>query len=216
MENFRSILFLISGLIVGFTASSYLERHDPPAIIRSAMEEITDRATNRDSGIEQQYAIKLDSLQKTNEVLAKQAATTKTALQKAKYDNRVLQQLVDTIAAHENTASDTAEKLAACDSLEAAVVSLSAASDQKDSLYDELVNGLRQEVSNKDSTVAVQEEAYRMIRMSFENSLARQELLSGENTLLQKQLKQCTLKNKALSAGVFVLSGIAVYSLLKH
>lgn len=124
--------------------------------------------------------------------------------------------LVDTLLAHSGNTTDTAVKLAQCDSLNATVEDLIISYSAKDSLYEQLTGTLQAQVENKDTVIRTQQEQYNCIKLSFDKSLAQQEVLSGENLMLGRQVKTFKIKNKLLSAGVFLLSGIAAYQLLHH
>jgi hypothetical protein len=149
-------------------------------------------------------------------VLAGKVGNTKAELQKAKQDNKVLLELVDTLLAHSANATDTATKLAQCDSLSETVQVLIVSSNARDSLYEDLTTTLQAQVNNKDSVIGTQQEQYNTLKLSFDKSLAQQDVLSIQNLSLEKQVKRHKIKNKLLSAGVFILSGIAAYQLLQH
>lgn len=166
--------------------------------------------------VEAHFQGKVDSLMQTNAALGQKVGSTKSELQKAKHDNKVLLELVDTLLAHAGSTTDTATKLAQCDSLGETVQDLIASSNTRDSLYEELATSLEAQVNNKDSVISTQREQYTCLKLSFDKSLAQQDVLSVQNLSLEKQLKTHKIKNKLLSAGVFILSGIAAYSLLHH
>ena len=155
-------------------------------------------------------------MQQTYIALGSKASNTQSALQKAKQDNKILLELVDTLIAHANNASDTAAKIADCDTLQSTVRELMIAGQQKDSLYEDLTTLLQRQVGNKDSTINVQQQQCNSLKLFFDKSLAQQDVLSGQNQHYQLQVKQVKVKNKLLSASVLILTGVATYGLLHH
>ena len=137
-------------------------------------------------------------------------------MHRVKYTNQTIQQKVNLLLATAINDTDTAAKISDCDSLENSLEDLKASTAEKDSLFEDIQSQLEQQVNNKDSTLNVQREEYNALVLSFDNSLAQQDELSGQNKYLQKQLNRHIVKNKLLSGGLLVLSGIAVFSLLHH
>lgn len=216
MNNLRAFLFLIAGLVAGYYSCEFFAKQQLPTIITPTNIEPSIQLKKSSIEKEQVYLSKLDSLEKSNAVLARQASNSKSELQKAKDEHQVLLQLVDTIIANENSTKDTAAKLAACDSLESTILCMMLVSAQKDSLYDSLVISLENEVCNRDSCINVQKEAYNSIQISFDKCLSQQELLSIQNLQLDKQFHKQVIGNKLLKTGLIILSGITTYSLLNH
>jgi hypothetical protein len=211
----NSIIFLVLGLIAGiagtmFFSGSHDQQFPAQALESPASIKVTSVA------IEKHFQSKLDSLLQTNVVLGKQVTNTKSELHKAKYDNKVLLELVDTMIVHAGSATDTLERLADCDTLQWAVKDLIVAANHKDSLYEDLNTTLQYQVENKDSVIGVQQQEYSSIKLLFDKSLSQQEILSTQNLLYQKQIKRHKVKSKLLSAGAFILTGIATYGLLHH
>ncbi len=216
MQLKNTIISLVLGLIIGIFGTNIFSSHNTKqpqyAVAIQAPADI--KATS--VAVEAHFQSKVDSLVQTNTQLQQKVGTAKSELQKAKSDNKVLLDLVDTLLAHEGTEKDTAAKLADCDSVSTVVQELIASSNEQDSLCENLNNTLQAQVSNRDSVIGTQNEQYNALKLSFDKSLAQQDLLTTQSQLYEKQLKGFKIKNKLLSAGVLVLTGIATYSLLHH
>lgn len=164
--------------------------------------------------VEAKFQERLDSLSQTNDNLSRKVNSSKTELQKAKQDNKVLLELVDTLLTHSAQTTDTAVKLAQCDSLGATVQELIATTNLKDSLYEDMASSLQAQVYNKDSTISVQQERYNVLKLSFDQSLAQQNLLTSQSFLLERRLKRMKANNRLLSVGLFVLTGIGTATIV--
>ncbi|MBS1586504.1 MAG: hypothetical protein JSS82_13265 [Bacteroidetes bacterium] len=215
-QKLNRIIFLVLGLIMGIGGTIFLSGSKlPNAAPVIALQSPTDQK-NASVIVEAHFQGKVDSLMQTNSNLNKRVTNSKAELQKAKQDNKVLLELVDTLLAHSSQTTDTATKLAQCDSLSETVQELIITSYVKDSLYEDMATTLQAQVSNKDTVISTQHEQYNALKLSFDLSLSQQNVLAGNNLLLEKQVKKFKIKNKLLSAGIFILSGIAAYQLLHH
>jgi len=162
------------------------------------------------------YDTKVDSLVRTSSVLTVKVNKSKVAMHRVKDTNQAVQQKINLLLAAAINDTATTAKLSDCDSLESSLADLKVSTAEKDSLFEDIQSQLEEQVNNKDSTLNVQREEYNALVLSFDNSLAQQDKLSGQNKYLQKQLNRHIVKNKLLSGGLLVLSGIAVFSLLHH
>lgn len=210
------IIFLVLGMVMGIGGTIFFSGHSAQTQTAATTLQSPAELKNTSVLVEAHFQGKVDSLMQSNANLSRKVITSKTELQKAKQDNKVLLELVDTLLVHAATETDTATKLAQCDSLNATVQDLIVSTATKDSLYEDLAATLQAQVSNKDTVISTQQEQYNCLKLSFDKSLAQQDLLSGQNLLLTKQVKTHKIKNKLLSAGVFILSGIAAYQFLHH
>ena len=215
-QKLNRIIFLVLGLVMGIGGTMFFGNSNTPKPTYTATLQSPADLKNTSVLVEAHFQGRVDSLTRNNNVLAGKVGNTKAELQKAKQDNRVLLELVDTLLAHSANATDTAIKLAQCDSLNETVQDLIVSSNTRDSLYEDLTTTLQAQVNNKDSVIGTQQEQYGTLKLSFDKSLAQQDMLSIQNFSLEKQVKRHKIKNKLLSAGVFILSGIAAYQLLHH
>lgn len=216
MQLKNSIICLVLGLIIGIFGTNIFSSHSTKQpVIAAAIQSPADiKATS--VAVEAHFQSKVDSLVQDNNQLQQNVGSAKSQLKKAKQDNKVLLELVDTLIAHAGNETDTAVKLADCDSINATMQGLIVASNIKDSIYDTLTATLQAQVNNKDSVISTQTEQYNCLKLSFDKSLAQQDLLTSQSQLYEKQLRGFKVKNKLLSAGILVLTGIATYSLLHH
>jgi len=171
---------------------------------------------NATANLDKMYRAQLDSIAAIASSLQVKESGIKAQLYKVKESNRSLQQQVNGLVARSRATTDTPAKLVMCDSLQEAVGEWVTESAHKDSLYESEVSVLNEIISNKDSTLYVRQQMYATIRQSFDNCFANNELLLEENKLFARQSKRLLIKNKILSAGVMLVSGIAVYSFIKH
>ena len=207
-------MFLVLGLIIGIGGTMMFgNRKAAQPVIVTGMQTPADMK-NTSVLVEAKFQERLDSLSQTNDNLTRKVSSSKTELQKAKQDNKVLLELVDTLLAHSAQTTDTATRLAQCDSLGATVQELIVTTNLKDSLYEDMTSALQAQVSNKDSVISTQQERYNVLRLSFDQSLAQQDLLTAQHLGLEHKLKGFKIKNKLLSAGVFIISGIATYQFI--
>jgi len=216
MTRLINIICLGLGIIAGISCTLFFGNNSIPKPVYTGTLQSPADLKNTSVLIEAHFQGKVDSLTRNNNVLAGKVGNTKAELQKAKQDNKVLLELVDTLLAHSANTTDTATKLAQCDSLSETVQDLIVSSNTRDSLYEDLTTTLQAQVNNKDSVIGTQQEQYNTLKLSFDKSLAQQDVLSIQNLSLEKQVKRHKIKNKLLSAGVFILSGIAAYQLLQH
>lgn len=215
-QKFNKIIFLVLGLIMGIGGTLFFGSNSAPKPAYTATLQSPADLKNTSVLVEAHFQGKVDSLARNNNVLANKVGNTKAELQKAKNDNKVLLELVDTLLAHSANTTDTAAKLAQCDSLNETVQDLIVTSNARDSLYEDLTNTLQAQVNNKDSVIGTQQEQYNTLKLTFDKSLAQQDILSVQNLSLEKQVGRHKIKNKLLSAGVFILSGVVAYQLLHH
>lgn len=155
------------------------------------------------------YQAKIDSLGATATQLKTALVTTQSALDKAKKKNTILQtQVYDLLDRTGAVPTDTARRIADCDSLQTKVKELVINDNVKDSLYEETTGNLQQQVSNKDSTLLLQREQYQELKASFTQSIQQQEALQSENTALRKSVRH------EKRAGVFRTIGLAIAAAL--
>ncbi|GAA4468453.1 hypothetical protein GCM10023093_26070 [Nemorincola caseinilytica] len=207
-------MFLVLGLIIGIGGTMMFgNRKAAQPVIVTGMQTPADMK-NTSVLVEAKFQERLDSLSQTNDNLTRKVSSSKTELQKAKQDNKVLLELVDTLLAHSAQTTDTATRLAQCDSLGATVQELIVTTNLKDSLYEDMTSALQAQVSNKDSVISTQQERYNVLRLSFDQSLAQQDLLASQSLLLEKRLKRMKANNRLLSVGLFVLTGIGTATIV--
>ncbi len=219
IDKLKLLVCLVFSCIGGFGMCSLFHSDD----YRHRYPVQTTQTTQSPAALKQQavttaahYDTKLDALVQTNTVLAVKVNKSRAAMHQVKHTDQAIQQKINLLLAAALNDTDTTVKLSDCDSLETSLADLKVSTAQKDSLSEDIQTQLEQQVNNKDSTLNVQQEEYNALKLSFDNSLAQQDDLLGQNKYLQKQLNRHIVKNKLLSGGLLVLSGIAIFSLLHH
>lgn len=211
LGNKYSFLFLLCiGFVLGFyfcllfSGCGHTRLPSPgvavvkPAIIKRQVADV--QAT---------YQGRIDSLAAATGKLQTSLRTTRMDLEKAKRQNRVLQtQIYDLLDRSAIAAPDTVSRLTDCDSLQLKVRDLVSNDNSKDSLYEDVQANLQLQISNKDSTIRVQQDQRLALQESFEKSLRQQDTLRFENIDLRKTIRH------QKRAGIFRTIGLAVAAAL--
>lgn len=206
-------LGLLLGLFLSFMYRTLLIDPIKPPVSKQSVVELKKEVAQA----EVSYSKTFDSLKKKSIKLESELAGTKKTLAEAKRKNQSLTtQVYALIDKQKEQVFDEIEGDTSCDSLITTVEYLMQSSSQKDSLYDETVLNLEDQLKNKDSTIAMKDEQYRNLKSSFDKSLSNQQLLLDENKLLGKQVKKQKLKSKVLSAVLFIFSGAAINHFIRH
>jgi len=214
----KSIVFILLGFTAGIgMAGTNLFSHMRHSAMNNGLKPEPAATIQATSAIaETYYRDKLDSLAVVNDQLGKQVSATNAAIRRQRYNNDVLNQLVDTLISHANAATDTAIKLQDCDSLTAAVTDMMIVTAQKDSLYDSLVTALQAQVAVKDDGLQLQQQAHNALKLFFEQSIAQQDVLHSQNLLLERQNHRQVIRSRILSTGIVLLTGVLSYSIIRH
>lgn len=218
MKHLRSILFLVIGITIGFSVCKLFSGNSTVAISSKPVADVSVKALeNRVEKNEKFFQQKKDSLNAHGMILSLQLNQAKSALEKAKKKNWVLQtqvlDMVDKIAAAK---ADSLSMITGCDSLQTRAIELINSGNEKDSLYESVTANLQQQVSNKDSVIATHRQQYQSLKSSFDLGMLQQKMLTDQNTQYRKQARRQKFKQKILSLGMIVLSGIATNYLLHH
>lgn len=174
----------------------------PPSVIK-----------NQAAQIERHYTVVIDSLQKQSEVLQSSLTDTKKSLDQVKLKNTQLRKAALSYATNEKT--DPQEDHVRVDSLKQTIIQWSQTDQQKDSLYESVINTQSSQLSLKDSVIGIQELRHQSLQVYFRHSLLQQELLMNQNKQIRKKLKRQTLKSKILGGLTLIATGIATYQALK-
>jgi len=158
---------------------------------------------------------KIDALNRLGHTLSLQLTGTKAALEKAKKKNELLQVQVFSLA---NKRQDTATESVSneCRTLKSKVVELILSGNKKDSLYDDVVINIEQQLKNKDTIIVIQEEKYQSLIASFQTSLVQQERLTDQNNQYRKQLKRQQRKQKLAAVGILIIAALTTHSLIRN
>jgi hypothetical protein len=218
MKHLKSILFLVIGIAIGISFCKLFSGNSSHIVPSKAV--AVNSVTTLEKKVlatEKLFFQKTDSLTMQERILSLQLSFTKSLLEKAKKKNLVLQTqvygLIDKIAL---TKTDSSEVSEGCDSLAVKVVALIQNGNEKDSLYEVSAVTQQEQLKNKDSTIALHQHQYQSLKSSFDISQWQQKFLADQNSQYRKQYKRQKLKQKLLSLGVIVLSGLTTNYLLHH
>jgi hypothetical protein len=213
-----TLIPLILGLIIGLAFSNLFKGcNDKPLIITP-----TVKATTLEKQVEQtekDIAVKETTLQKEQEKIQKELVQTKTALSKAKQRNAQLQTQVLDLLDQQSLAitnEDTAVALQLNEPITNTIIDFMENTNARDSLCNANIVQLQEQVSNKDSTLQLQQEKYAQLKSAFNQSLQQQTVLEQEAKFYKKKFKVQKVKSKLISAATLILSGIAVKQLLNR
>jgi hypothetical protein len=177
------------------------------------------------------YQSRISELQKKNQNLMQELSSVKVELisfkLKTKTKEATIKKLIQPKAAPGLPARDLLKKvngssvsidssLSPCDSLAYEISGYIEDNIIKDSLYETQIGIQENVIATMDAVITTKDSLYRDIKSSFTTSLMQQELLAGQNNLLQKQLKRQKRRSKLLTIGTMILSGIATNYLLNH
>lgn len=206
-------LGLLLGLFYTFMYRTLLVDPYKPLVSKKSMVDIKKEVTRSEEG----YTKSFDSLKEKSTRLEVALSGTKRTLSEAKQQNQSLKKQVYHLIDRQNEQPlEHSEENNSCDSLIATVEYLMQSNSEKDSLYETVNINLEEQVKNKDSTIALKDEQYNMLKSSFNQSLSNQSALFDENKLLSKQVKKQKVKSKILSAALFIFSGVAINQLIRH
>lgn len=171
--------------------------------------------------LELQYESKVQLLKKQNDSLSQVISSKKTALKKSSDKVLVLQSQVKDLmkdyAAIDSAATETVDSAALignCQEMQTKVSDLIEESNVKDSIAFSVINTLEDEIKNKDSTIDLHKTQYQLTKSKLSDVLNSNSVLSDENKLLRKQLKKKRFGNFMLKAGMVILSGITLKSIV--
>ena len=218
MKNLKSILFLVIGITIGFSFCYFFSGSGTPSIPSKPVADLSVKELeNRVEKKEKLFQQKTDSLNVHEMILSLQLTATKSALEKVKKKNLVLQTQVFTLVDRIETAkADSLYGNTGCDSLQTKVVELIKSDNEKDSLYESTTVNLEEQIKNKDSLIAIHQQQYQSLKSSFDLGILQQKLLADQNSQYRKQVRRQKFKQKLLSFGMIVLSGITTSYLLNH
>jgi hypothetical protein len=208
-------LFFVLGVITTVSTSQLFKSCNSPAVVKERIPALTTTAVGKELKVQQQtiaaYGRRIAELNTKNVFLQQQITDSKATLAQVRQASRKTQQQLQQEIEHNAVLTDTAERLANCDSLARTANELVASCKEKDSLCNDLTNTLTAQVGLKDSTIALQEHQYSYLQLGYDRSLAQQELLFSENFVLQKQLSRHKARSKLLRAGLLLLGGAVTY-----
>ena len=216
LSNKYSYLFILAtGFVLGIYFCSMFSGCGHRAVPVSNISTIKPETLQKQVAAAQaSYQVKMDSLGKTAQTLQVALQSTRTALDKAKQKNLILQtQVYDLLDRTAATINDTAARITDCDTLQLRVKGLLANDKVKDSLYDETTTNLQSQLSNKDSTMQVQQDEEETLKVAFSQSVQEQKGLQSENTALRKTIRHRKFASTLKTIGLAAIAALAAHYL---
>ncbi len=207
------VIFLILGLLAGIAGTSIFVHNASFTPEQIAMRTL---ASGYNADIQARlnearllYDGKPDTLQQTDSIPDHIVAVTQTTLQHAKTDKPELVTRVDTLIARPAAARD-------CDTLQNVLPELTVNAGIQDSTCDTLITTLLLQLTNKDNIITTQQLEYASLQVSMEENASQQQVITVQLRNYQQQALRFKTRNKLLSAGIMLLTGLTTYGLLHH
>ncbi len=216
MKHLKSILFLIIGIAVGFSFCKLSGSDTGPLPPAKPVADVAVRTLEKKiQEKEKAFMQKTDSLNIQERMLSLQLKTTKSALAGARKKNLILQtQVYDLLDKTASQSAGSPLSSAPCDSLAVRVSQLIASDNEKDSLCENITLHLEEQLSNRDSVIRLHEQQHQFLQSAAESSLLQQQTLLTQNKQYRRQFKRQRFRQKILSLGVIILSGLTANMLL--
>lgn len=218
MKNFKTILTLIIGAVIGFSFC-HLFHGRPiddvfPANVSDAKAADLEKKMQR---TEVSYQQKEDSLNQHNDSLKTQLKQNETVLGKMRKKNNDLQQqvysLIDKQGIYKQE-KDTSNYYTICDSLARMSSRLIVVSNEQDSLSQVSMQTFAGQLQNRDSVIMLKLSQYHEIKSTLSQSLDQQQLLEKAAKFYKKKLKRQRFFGKLKSIGLLIISGLAAKQLI--
>ena len=208
----KPTIYIVLGIIIGIAITTLFTTGNPSTQITaitkpSLLKEQTSKKVIH-------FQQKVDSLGLLAKDLDKKLTANKAALAIAKNKTLVLQtQLV--AAKEKEIVSNNETEAINCPHEENVLTQFIEANNNKDSLYETIDSTRILQLQNKDASLVVKDSMYQALKLSFDESLAEQQVLYTQNKLLRRQVSRQKLKGKLVSAAVLIISASAVRYLMK-
>ena len=161
------------------------------------------------------YNSKIDSINKINQQLRSQTASTQSAILKVKQENRSLKRTINDLLTVHYTTTDTATKLQNCDSLAVTLQETQALSEKKDSIYDNLTSNLQRRLDIQDSVIDLQHFENDSLQTSYRKLLDQHKDLIAENAQQRKTIKRQKRGKGFIGVIAAVAAGLFTWQSLK-
>lgn len=212
--NIARIVFFLLGVITCFSTNKFFngcnnphsKSGNQPVLYDMQLEAKTIAAYNE----------KIIGLQNKNHELEEQVNVSKSALDRSRKNNAILEATLKDQVNRNFNLKDTAQIITNCDSIAQTAFDLLESSTLRDSLCQALTGELELQILNRDSTMNLQDQQYDNLKFSYDRILTQQQVLLSNNILLKKDVKRAKVKNRVLSAGLLILGGMTTSLLLRH
>ncbi|MFN8291017.1 MAG: hypothetical protein U0U70_12240 [Chitinophagaceae bacterium] len=218
MKNFKTILALLIGAVIGFSFCHLFHRSCPD--VYHTVTTADSKASQLEKKVQEtevKYQQKIDSVQQRTQALDESLKKTQTALDKTKRKNIELQtqvyDLIDRQGVYKEE-HDTASYIEGCDSLQSRVDELIIQTNLQDSIQTAVTDNLHEQILRKDSVILLKDSQYQQLNKSFEQSIEQQKLLEQEAKFYKKKYKRQRLGSKLKNLGLLIISGFAASQLI--
>ena len=208
----KPIIYIVLGIVIGIAFTKLFTSSNPcPQITAITKPSILKEQTTKTAIHFQQ---KLDSLNLVAKDLKYKLTNNKAALAIAKNKTLVLQtQLV--AAKQKEIVSNEEAGTINCPPEENLLAEFILANNHKDSLYETIDSTRERQLLNKDASLAIKDSMYQALQQSFHQTMAEQQILYTQNSLMRKQINRQKVKGKLVSAAMLIISASAVRYLVK-
>ena len=218
MKNFKTIITLLIGAVIGFSFCHLFHRDCSGDNVPVASQDFkSSELEKKMQQTETVYQQKEDSITHNNASLTEKLQETQTALNKTKRKNNQLQSqvysLIDKQGVYKEE-KDTSAYYSMCDSLAKISSQLIIFSNEQDSLRQISVETLNSQVKNRDSAIVLKYSQYQDLKSTLNQSLMQQQLLEKEAKFYKKKFKRQRFFGKLKSVGLLIISGLAVKQLI--
>lgn len=165
--------------------------------------------------IESRHQEQISLLNRRNEELQHSLSQTSMSLRQSKAKLSAAEQSIRQLLT-ENVTNDSAYALTTCDTLREYVKGYLDENIRKDSLYDSKISLLESTVTLKDSALEISANTQQQIRILLNQTLLQHSWLETENFTLKKQVRKTRRKQKLLTFGLVLISGVAAGYLATH
>ena len=218
MKNFKTIITLLIGAVIGFSFCHLFHRDcSGDDIVVSSQDFKSSELEKKMQQTETVYQQKEDSITKKNNDLNKKLQETQTLLGRTRTKNNQLQWQVYTLIDRQQVYkadNDTESYITGCDSLQEKVSQLIVYSNQQDSLCQISIANLSSQLQNKDSAIVLKYSQYQSLKETLNQSLAQQKVLEKETKFYKKKFKRQRFVSKLKSIGLLIISGLAAKQLI--
>ena len=208
----KPTIYIVLGIIIGIAITTLFTTGNPSTQITAITKPSLPKEQTSKKVIH--FQKKVDSLGSLAKDLDKKLTANKAALAIAKNKTLVLE--TQLVAAKEKEIVSNNETEAINSPHEENVLTqFIEANNNKDSLYETIDSTRILQLQNKDASLVVKDSMYQALKLSFDESLAEQQVLYTQNKLLRRQVSRQKLKGKLVSAAVLIISASAVRYLMK-
>lgn len=218
MKNFKTIITLLIGAVIGFSFCQLFHRNGadnaPPfTTIDNKVLQLEKKVQESETA----YRQKIDSVKQRTQALNESLKKTKDALDKTKRKNIQLQtqvyDLIDRQGVYK-AEHDTASFITGCDSLQNRVGELINETNLQDSIQTAIADNLHEQLLQKDSVILLKDSQYQQLNKSFGQSIEQQKLLEQQAKFYKKKYKRQRLGSKLKNLGLLIISGFAASQLI--